>query len=109
MGRDTPIRCCVICDYSLLPTSNIKCKLIGVLITKDEKGEDNKFIFIPDESVDIKSKNINSLLDLNKTTVTKIKYFFEHYKDLDENKWIEVSKFISGKKAEKILIESNIL
>tara|TARA_Y100000591_G_C21561232_1_gene558666 strand:+ start:265 stop:735 length:471 start_codon:yes stop_codon:yes gene_type:complete len=110
LGRDNdPLDAVVVCDYSLLPTSNITCKLIGVLKTKDEKGEDNKFIFIPDETVDIKSKSINSLRDLNKTTITKIKYFFEHYKDLDENKWIEVGDFVSGRRAKQILIDSNIL
>mgnify|MGYP006098515255 CR=1 FL=1 len=84
----------VICDYSLQPCSYIKCKLIGCLRTEDESGEDDKFIFIPDETVDKSSTTINNLSDIKSDILIKIKYFFEHYKDLDDNKWIKVNDFI---------------
>ena len=84
----------VICDYSLQPCSYIKCKLIGCLRTEDESGEDDKFIFIPHETVDKSSTTINNLSDIKSDILIKIKYFFEHYKDLDDNKWIKVNDFI---------------
>lgn len=84
----------VICDYSLQPCSYIKCKLIGCLRTEDESGEDDKFIFIPHETVDKNSTTINNLTDIKSDILIKIKYFFEHYKDLDDNKWIKVNDFI---------------
>lgn len=85
----------VICDAAIQPCSFIKCKLIGCLRTEDEKGEDDKFIFVPADDVDKKSININELMDINPDILNKIKYFFEHYKDLDENKWIKVLDYVS--------------
>lgn len=93
----------VICEHSIQPCSYIKCKLLGCLRTEDEKGEDDKFIFIPDESVDKNSSIINELSDIKSDILNKIKYFFEHYKDLDPNKWITVHDFISLEES-KILL-----
>ena len=84
----------VICENSLQPCSYIKCKLIGCLRTEDESGEDDKFIFIPHETVDKNSTTINKLSDIKSDILIKIRYFFEHYKDLDDNKWINVGDFI---------------
>jgi len=84
----------VICENSLQPCSYIKCKLIGCLRTEDESGEDDKFIFIPHETVDKNSTTINNLTDIKSDILIKIRYFFEHYKDLDDNKWIKVNDFI---------------
>ncbi len=94
----------VICEYSLQPCSYIKCKLIGCLRTEDESGEDDKFIFIPDKGVDKNSTSINELIDIKSDILIKIRYFFEHYKDLDPNKWIKVYDFISMEET-KVLLE----
>ena len=111
LGRDDdPLDAVVLCDYSLLPGSTIKCKLIGALKTNDEHGEDNKFIFVPDNSVDIKSENIISMMDISNKEKEKIKYFFTHYKDLDTNKWIKVDKWINFQDGARNLFEkSNII
>ena len=111
LGRDDdPLDAVVLCEYSLLPGSSIKCKLIGALKTIDEHGEDNKFIFVPHDSVDIKSENIISMNDIPKKEKEKIKYFFTHYKDLDTNKWINVDKWINFQDGATNLFEkSNII
>ena len=95
LGRDDdPLDAVVICEHQLLPCVSIKCKLIGVLKTNDEHGEDNKFIFVPDDKVDVKSKNIKNLSHIEKKMLDKIEYFFRHYKDLDINKWINVESWV---------------
>jgi len=111
LGRDSdPLDAVVLCEYPILPCSSIKCKLIGALITEDEHGEDNKFIFVPDETVDIKSKNINSMNDIANKEKEKIKYFFTHYKDLDADKWIKVDKWVNFQDAAQNLFhKSDIL
>ena len=111
LGRDKdPLDAVVMCEQCLLPCCTIKCKLIGVLKTTDESGEDNKFIFVPSESVDRKSIYINNLSDLQEKDLEKIKYFFTHYKDLDNKKWIKVEGFVYDKdKVNEIYKESNIL
>jgi inorganic pyrophosphatase len=108
LGRDDdPLDAVVLCDHSLIPGSIIKCKLIGALKTDDEHGEDNKFIFVPDNSVDIKSKNINKLGDIQKKDLDKIQYFFKHYKDLDEGKWINIGEWMKNNIEAKTLYENS--
>lgn len=108
MGRDNdPLDAVVICDQSLMPCCSIKCKLIGALKTNDESGEDNKFIFVPEEKIDLKSKKINSLKDIPSKDLDNIKYFFTHYKDLDKNKWINVDGFIDSDNVNSLFLYSN--
>lgn len=111
LGRDKdPLDAVIICEYPILPCSSIKCKLIGALITEDESGEDNKFIFVPHHTVDIKSKNIVSMNDISNKEKEKIKYFFTHYKDLDVGKWIKVDKWVNFQDCAQMLLEnSNIV
>jgi len=111
LGKDKdPLDAVVLCEHSLLPCSTIKCKLIGALITEDEHGEDNKFIFVPSDTVDIQSLHIESLSKISKNKLEKIKYFFTHYKDLDPKKWIKVGRYVSGKlNTNKLYKESNLI
>ena len=110
LGRDEdPLDAVVLCEHSILPCSTIDCKLIGALETEDENGEDNKFIFVPNDNVDIKSKYINSLDDISKKELEKIKYFFQHYKDLDKNKWIKVGNFVNKNEVSQLYIDSNVI
>ena len=104
-GDSDALDAVVICEHCLQPCSFINCKLIGCLITEDEKGEDHKLIFVPDETVDKNSAFITELDDIKSDILTKIKYFFEHYKDLDPNKWIKVKDFVGIPESQKILDE----
>src|SRR6185312_14899665 len=51
-GDGDPLDAIVLCDQSLHPTCYIQCKIIACLITKDEKGRDDKIILVPSEKVD---------------------------------------------------------
>ena len=42
-------------------------------------------------------------MDINPDILNKIKYFFEHYKDLDENKWIKVLDYVTKEDCMKYL------
>jgi len=94
-GDGDPLDAVVICDRSLLPTCTIKCKIIGALITNDEKGKDEKIILVPDDKIDPYNKKINNITDLDDHTLDEIKYFFTHYKDLEQGKFINVDDFVS--------------
>ena len=94
-GDGDPLDAVVICDRSLLPTCTIKCKIIGALITNDEKGQDEKIILVPDDKIDPYNKKINNITDLDDHTLDEIKYFFTHYKDLEQGKFINVEDFVS--------------
>jgi inorganic pyrophosphatase len=71
----------------------IDVKIIGVIILEDEKGMDEKIVSVPAESIDSDSKNINCLEDLPGNVWENIKYFFNHYKDLEPNKFVRIHGF----------------
>jgi inorganic pyrophosphatase len=89
-----PIDVVVIMEDELIPGSYINCKLLGYLETKDDSGEDPKVIMCPSKKVDPIYSSYRNIFDINSIAREKIKYFFSHYKDL-ENKRVEVGAFKS--------------
>jgi inorganic pyrophosphatase len=98
-----PLDAIVIMEEVLVAGSFINCKVIGVLQTIDEAGEDDKLILVPINKVDPNSININDINDLNDIIKNKIKFFYENYKNLEPNKWIKVDEFQNKDVAIKIL------
>jgi len=95
-GDGDPLDAVVICNRSLLPTCFINCKIIGALITSDENGQDEKILLVPDDKIDPYNTNIKNYTDLDQHTIEEIKYFFEHYKDLEKNKFVKVENFVDN-------------
>ena len=100
-----PIDVVVIMEDELVPGCYINCKLIGVLETKDESGVDPKLIMCPSKKIDPTYSSYKNINDINYSTREKIKYFFSHYKDL-ENKKVEIGKFLNKYNAIDIYNES---
>jgi len=96
----------VVNDFSLMPGSVIRCRPIGVLKMEDDGGMDDKLIAVPVEKVDPFQANIQKLADLPQRTLDRIKHFFEHYKDLEEGKWVKVIGWGEKDEAEDILAKS---
>jgi len=93
----------VICDYVLPAGCVIKCRLVGVLLTEDEAGGDEKLLAVPTEKIDPTYKNIQDIGDFPEHTLNRIKNFFETYKMLEPNKWVKVSGFKDKEAATQIL------
>ncbi len=93
----------VLCDYVLPAGSVIKCRLVGVLMTEDESGGDEKLLAVPTVKIDPTYKGIRDLSDIPEHTLNRIKNFFETYKMLEPNKWVKVSGFKDRAAATEIL------
>lgn len=93
----------VLCDYVLQAGSVIKCRLVGVLLTEDEKGGDEKLLAVPSSKIDPTYDNIQDLNDIPVHTQNRIKNFFETYKALEPNKWVKVTGFQGKAEASAIL------
>ena len=100
---DDPMDILVLNEYPLQAGSVIKCRLIGVLIMEDESGMDEKLIAVPISKIDPRYDKIQSLQDLPKITLDRIKNFFETYKMLEPNKWVKVKDYKDKDEAAKIL------
>ena len=105
-GDGDPLDVLLICDFPILPGVLISSKIIGVLLTTDEKGTDEKIIAIPSPSVQQKSKYINDISDIDSFVLSNIKHFFTHYKDNDEDKWVTVDRFESSNYAVDVFNKS---
>lgn len=68
----------------------IRSRPIGLLKMKDESGEDSKILAVPIEKICMQYSNIHSLKDIAKIVLDSIVHFFEHYKQLEPNKWVKV-------------------
>ena len=93
----------VLCDHQLQAGSFITCRLIGVLMTEDENGGDEKLLAVPAKKVDPTYAHINDLEDVPEPVLNRIRNFFETYKMLEPGKWVKVSGFKNKKEATKIL------
>tara|TARA_Y100000590_G_C15688467_1_gene1002529 strand:- start:1284 stop:1877 length:594 start_codon:yes stop_codon:yes gene_type:complete len=92
-GDGDPLDVLLVTDYKLYPNTVIESKIVGVLLTEDEKGEDHKIIAVPANHVDIRYKDIHNFTDIDNNILTKISHFFENYKKLENNKWVSVSGY----------------
>ncbi|MGI1680079.1 MAG: inorganic diphosphatase [Cellvibrionaceae bacterium] len=89
-GDGDPVDVLVIMPLALIPGSVVRCRPIGVLKMTDESGEDAKIIAVPVEKVTKLYRGIDSVRQLPEITLNQIAHFFEHYKDLEEGKWVKI-------------------
>ncbi len=97
----------VVSDFAIVPGAVIAAKPVGVLIMEDEKGMDEKIIAVPAKKLNSQYEAVESYEELPQTLIAKITHFFEHYKDLEKNKWVKV-KGIEGADKARQLIEEGI-
>jgi len=108
-GDGDPLDALVICDYALMPGCIIKCKIIGVLLTKDEKGDDEKLILVPHSTIDKNYSDIDTIENLTSSLLIKIKHFFTHYKDNELSKFVCVDTYKDRDVAVEILKLSKVV
>lgn len=102
-----PLDILLIKSVKLYPNTLIKVQILGVLMTEDENGMDEKIIAIPDKEVFPGNDSIDDINDIESNQLEKIKYFFTHYKDSDKFKWVKVGDLKNKLDAEKIIMESH--
>ncbi len=106
-GDGDPIDVLVLSNYQVIPSAIVKCRPIGVLMMEDESGLDEKIIAVPVSKVDISFDNIRDINDVAGIIKNKIKHFFEHYKDLDKDKWVKVLEWGNIEVAKKLINEGS--
>jgi inorganic pyrophosphatase len=68
----------------------VRCRPIGMLKMEDEAGGDAKILAVPIDKLSAIYRSIQSPRDLPAITTLQIAHFFEHYKDLEQGKWVKV-------------------
>ena len=80
----------VITPVPLIPGVVVTCRAIGILKMTDEAGEDGKVLAVPIDKVLSLYSQWQKPEDLNPFRLKTIAHFFEHYKDLEDGKWVKV-------------------
>ena len=57
---------------------------------EDEAGMDAKLLAIPVAKIAPAYKRISEVEDMSRGLIEQIEHFFEHYKDLEKDKWVKV-------------------
>ncbi len=94
-----PVDVLVISSCSVAPGTAIPARPIGMLEMKDEEGIDTKIIAVPTKKVDPVYAHVATIDDIDDITKKKIKHFFDHYKELEPNKWVKTGDFMGTKEA----------
>jgi len=76
-----------------------------VLFMEDEAGGDEKIIAVPTSKLTQRYDKVNNYSDLPEITLQQIQHFFEHYKDLEPNKWVKVLRWGDAEDARKLILE----
>lgn len=95
----------VITPIPLQPGVVIRCRAIGVLMMEDESGMDAKVLAVPVDKICPQYKNVQSYLDIPEFQLAPIAHFFEHYKDLEEGKWVKVIGWEGPESAKKEVMD----
>ncbi len=96
-----PVDVLVITPFALQPGVVVKCRALGVLQMDDEAGGDAKLVAVPTSKTLPMYDHWKSIEDVNPMRIKAIQHFFEHYKDLEPNKWVKVKGWEGVEAAKK--------
>ena len=96
----------VVVNEPLVPGCIIRARPIGVLLMEDEAGLDEKILAVPDLKTDPTYKDVHSHNDLPDLLLKQIQHFFDHYKDLEDGKWVKIIGWEGPETAKRIIMEA---
>ena len=101
-----PVDVLVLTPVPLIPGSVVRCRPIGVLKMTDESGDDAKVLAVPIDKLCNMYRQVHDFRDLPPMILEQIAHFFEHYKDLDEGKWVRVEGWGGTDEAKEEIMNS---
>ena len=93
-------------QVAVTPGSVIRCRPVGALLMEDEHGIDEKILSVPVDELNPYYDKIKEYTDLPSILRGQLEHFFEHYKDLEKNKWVKGLQWASRDDAYKLIVES---
>jgi inorganic pyrophosphatase len=101
-----PIDVLIANQRGIVPGAVIAVRPVGVLKMQDEGGGDEKIVAVPVPRLTRRYETVHNYTDLPEITLRQIEHFFEHYKDLEANKWVKVSGWGDAREAESMILEA---
>ena len=101
-----PVDVLVVTPVPLISGSVIRCRPVGVLKMTDEAGDDAKILALPIDKLSKSYHHLKDYTDFPQDRLDTIAHFFEHYKDLDEGKWVRVKSWGGIDEAKQEILDS---
>jgi inorganic pyrophosphatase len=89
---------------AIIPGAIMSCKIVGVLLMEDEAGGDEKLLAVPSAKLTQRYAGISNYTDLPEITLKQIEHFFAHYKDLEPNKWVKITRWGDAEEARSLIL-----
>lgn len=103
-GDGDPVDVMCLGQRALVPGAVLRARPIGVLLMEDEAGVDEKILAAPHPKLTRFYDNIKTYEDVQPILLERIWHFFDHYKDLEPNKWVKVQEWKSKEDAERLIM-----
>ena len=104
-GDGDPVDVLVITPVPLIPGVVVTCRPIGILKMQDEAGDDGKVLAVPTDKILSIYTQWQKPEDLNPMRLKTIAHFFEHYKDLEDGKWVKILGWEGADSARKEIMD----
>lgn len=101
-----PVDVLVVTPVPLISGAVIPCRVVGMLKMTDESGIDAKLLAVPTTKLSKMYQNIETYLDLPQHLLLSLEHFFNHYKDLEEGKWVKIDGWVGPDEARKEIMAS---
>jgi inorganic pyrophosphatase len=88
-----PVDVLVVAPAPFVHGAIVRCRALGMLKMTDEAGKDAKLLAVPVTKISKIYQNVQNYKDLPSELLRSIVHFFEHYKDLEEGKWVKIEDF----------------
>ena len=95
----------VVGQRALMPGCIVRARPVGVLMMEDEAGIDEKIVAVPHDKLTPYYSNIKTYRDLPQVLQDRIPHFFNHYKDLEQDKWVKVLGWEGVAKAQELILQ----
>jgi inorganic pyrophosphatase len=105
-GDGDPVDVLIANQRAIVPGAIIAVRPIGVLRMQDEAGIDEKVIAVPVSRLTRRYDQVADYTDLPEITLKQIQHFFEHYKDLEDGKWVKLLGWGNVDEAKTVVLES---
>jgi inorganic pyrophosphatase len=101
-----PVDVLVLGNDPIIPMAVIRARPVGVLLTEDEKGHDSKIVAAPLNKIDPSFSAIKEVDDIPEYLRNQVTHFFEHYKELEEGKYVKIIGWKGREIAKKQISEA---
>jgi inorganic pyrophosphatase len=101
-----PMDIIVVGPTPVVPGAIIRARPVGALIMRDEAGGDEKILAVPVDALHPFYTGVDSWRSLPAILTEQIAHFFQHYKDLEKGKSVEIVRWADPVEAGELIRQS---